>query len=86
MSATLRSEPKKATTKPARKTTSKTPTPITTPANDTDGTRIPFSKLFRSPLNVRRTVPAIAIEELADNLKAVGLIQSLVVVPDGRSD
>ena len=81
MSATLRSEGKQAITKPTRKNTGKTPN--TAPVNDTDGIRIPFSKLFRSPLNVRRTVPAIAIEELADNLKAVGLIQSLVVVPDG---
>lgn len=41
---------------------------------------IPFNQLFRSTLNVRRTSPEAEIEGLAENIKAIGQIQSLAVV------
>lgn len=84
MSAAIQNEAKKSPAKAARTTPAKksTVTPEA-PANDATTTHIPFSKLFRSPMNVRRTTPAAAIEELAENIKALGLIQSLAVVPDG---
>lgn len=84
MSAAIQNEAKKTPAKAARKTPAKK-TAVTpdAPANDATTSHIPFNKLFRSPLNVRRTTPAATIEELADNIKALGLIQSLAVVPDG---
>lgn len=68
----------KAPAKPAAKAAS-----IVQAASDEQGQSIPFNQLFRSSVNVRKTHPAQAVEELAESLKAHGLIQSLVTVKEG---
>lgn len=47
---------------------------------------IPLSKLAPSPLNARRTLKKVAVEELAASIQAHGLLQGLTVVEveDGR--
>ncbi len=44
---------------------------------------VPHSAIARSPLNPRKTFDAAALEELADNIAAQGLMQNLVVRPAG---
>lgn len=48
---------------------------------------VPFSQLALSPLNVRKAEPdAAKLQELADSIKAVGVLHNLIVhlLPDGQ--
>lgn len=46
---------------------------------------LPLNRLHISPLNVRKTDRALDIDQLADAIAAKGLLQNLVVVPEGAS-